>query len=86
MTEYTQKFWAQKGIKKAGPCSSRADAIEEYRRIFPFKGKDWAASNFRNQIMTGYGEFGPSFDIRWHPAPLAHPGWQPAPIASEVTP
>ena len=74
------KFWALKEYqtrskhrKLVGPCATREEAIEEFRKLYPFKGKAWEASASANQIMTGYGEFGPYSDMRWHPWPIATP-------------
>lgn len=61
------KFWAAKGKKTIGPCDTREEAVRAFRAT----QKPVAAYMARaraNQIMSGYGEFGPHFDIQFHDA------------------
>lgn len=58
-----KQYWAQRGRQKSGPHESREAAVAAFRAAFPDKkGKPHA-----RQIMTGYGTFGPYFDIQWEP-------------------
>lgn len=50
-----RQWWAQKGYIKAGPHVSRERAAQALFTQLP-KLKD---------AMTGYGTFGPYFDIQW---------------------
>lgn len=50
-----KQWWAQKGMIKAGPHVSRELAASYLFKQLP-KIKD---------AMTGYGTFGPHFDIQW---------------------
>jgi hypothetical protein len=50
-----RKWWAVYRNNKVGPCSSREEAAATLLAQLP-KLKD---------AMTGYGEFGPHFDIQW---------------------
>ncbi len=59
----SQKFWAISGKKEAGPCDTREEAVKAFSAKYPATAK-----NFRLSVMTGYGNFGPHFDIRWLPA------------------
>ena len=58
-------FWACRGKNKVGPFLTREEAIEAFRKAFPFKGSDYAARATRNDITTGYGLGGPWFDVHW---------------------
>ena len=60
-----RKFWAKRKTKIVGPFPTREDALAAFYASNPFKGADYMAKAKDAQIMTGYGEFGPSFDIRW---------------------
>lgn len=51
----TRQWWALRGAVKYGPCISREIAAQKLFDQFP-KIKD---------ALTGYGAFGPSFDIQW---------------------
>jgi hypothetical protein len=62
------KFWAKRGRTIAGPHETRDLAVAEFIAANPWRGPAYAASSPRNKIMSGYGEFGPSFDLRWHHA------------------
>lgn len=46
------------GYKDFGPFNTRAEAAHA--------GMKYVVPHAR-EIMTGYGEFGPDFDIQWHP-------------------
>lgn len=63
-----QCFWAQRRKQTTGPYETRDEAIAAFTTKYPFRGKDYEARAVKNQIMTGYGEFGPHFDLRWHTA------------------
>ncbi len=67
------KYWAEKNVgkrnhQKEGPFTTLSEAIDAFRKAHPFAGQDWQRASKRNQFMTGYGEFGAQFDIRWHDA------------------
>jgi hypothetical protein len=61
------KYWAKAGNSLIGPFETRNGAIESMRdrqadkRPLP----DYMARARKNQILTGYGEFGPHFDMQW---------------------
>ncbi len=60
------KFWAKRGRTITGPDETRESAVAAFIAANPWRGPAYAASAPRNQIMSGYGEFGPMFDLRWH--------------------
>ncbi len=62
------KFWAKRRRAIVGPYDTRESAIAAFIAANPWRGPDYAATAPRNKIMSGYGEFGPSFDLRWHNA------------------
>lgn len=51
----TRQWWAQHDYLKAGPCGSREEAAQHLFAVAP-RLKD---------CMTGYGTYGPHFDIQW---------------------
>lgn len=51
-----KQWWAQYKGCKSGPCETREAAA---KRIFDLP------RNKAKSIMTGYGTFGPDFDIQW---------------------
>jgi hypothetical protein len=57
-----RQYWAARGRKVSGPHPTREAAIEAHRAAYPFNGPAHAS---KGKIMTGYGTFGPSFDIQW---------------------
>lgn len=57
------EYWAASGKKLVGPYPSREEAVKAYAEKYPATAK-----NFRLKVTTGYGKFGPHFDIRWLPA------------------
>jgi hypothetical protein len=63
-----KKYWAKRGRKIVGPCDSRDAALDAFRKAYPVKGPDWKVNAKKNDILTGYGEFGPHFDMRWDKA------------------
>lgn len=60
-------FWAKRGKQLVGPFPTREDALREFRIKFPLYGKH-PLGRKQTDIMTGYGTFGPMFDIRWNDA------------------
>jgi hypothetical protein len=54
------KFWAARKGKTLGPFATRDEALEAGKLLRP---KRLAP---RDAFYTGYGEFGPSFDMRFH--------------------
>ena len=55
----TAKYWAARRNKIIGPFATRNDAEQEGHTLFPKNPR-------RNDVFsTGYGEFGPHFDIRF---------------------
>ncbi len=56
----TRKYWAARRGKRLGPFLSREEAVEAGRILMPKRPDP------RDAYSTGYGEFGPSFDIRFH--------------------
>ena len=60
------KFWAQRGRQKVGPLPTREAALAEFRERFPCAPRKAAGGGMK--IMSGYGEGGIWFDIRWAPA------------------
>lgn len=67
-TETKPKFWAKRRKRITGPHETREAAVSAFVTKYPFRGKDYEARAVKNQIMTGYGGFGPHFDLRWHTA------------------
>lgn len=63
-----RKFWAKRGKQIVGPHATQDQALDAFRAAFPFNGPRYQASARKNQVMTGYGEFGPYSDLRWHDA------------------
>ena len=63
-----QKYWAQRRGKKCGPFATREQALSEFRKAYPFKGKPWEARAPRNLITTGYGEGDAWFSIELYNA------------------
>jgi hypothetical protein len=53
-------FWAQRKGKTLGPFATRDEAIEAGKALLPKRRKP------RDAYFTGYGNFGPSFDMRFH--------------------
>ena len=62
------KYWAKRRKQQVGPFPTLAEALAAFREKFPYAGPAYAARAKKNEIMTGFGEFGPHFDIRWHDA------------------
>ena len=62
------KYWAKRGKNIVGPFETQEAALEAFRAQFPFKKAAYMAKAKNEQIMTGYGEFGPSFNMQWHDA------------------
>lgn len=62
------KFWAKRGRAIVGPFESRESALAAFIAANPWRGPAYAATAAKNQIMTGYGEFGPYSDMHWHSA------------------
>lgn len=60
------KFWAKRGRQQVGPFPSRDAALAEFRKQFPCLPRKAIGGGMK--IMTGYGEDGIWFDIRWAPA------------------
>lgn len=58
-----RQFWASRGKKQVGPYPTRDHAAAAFRRAFPTPASQ--AGGRKTAIMTGYGTFGPSFDIEW---------------------
>ena len=58
-----KQFWAIRGKQKSGPHPSREAAADAFRAAYPVPARKVGSK--KTQIMTGYGTFGPSFDIRW---------------------
>lgn len=54
-----KQFWSKFKSKQIGPFASREAAIKAMRDTVKAKPT-------RDRIMTGYGKFGPHFDIQWH--------------------
>lgn len=54
-----RKFWAARKSKKLGPFTTREQAEQAGLALFPKRPV------YRDAFMVGYGEFGPSFDIRF---------------------
>lgn len=54
-----KRFWSKFKSKQLGPFDSRDAAIQAMRDTVKAKPT-------RDKIMTGYGNFGPHFDIQWH--------------------
>lgn len=61
----TFKFWAKRRSTMVGPFATRDEALDAFRIAYPIKGKDYQANATKNDITTGYGEFGPQFSIQW---------------------
>lgn len=62
------KYWAKRGKILVGPFSTRDEALAAFRERYPFDGPDYMARSKTKQILTGYGEDGPWFDLRWDDA------------------
>lgn len=52
-----RQWWAQYKGRKVGPAESRDAAALLYWETYP--------TTKAKEVMTGYGTFGPSFDIQW---------------------
>jgi hypothetical protein len=63
----TRQYWASRGKVQMGPYASREDALAAFRAANPVK-KPGRLPNRGTDITTGYGTFGPHFDIQWFPA------------------
>lgn len=66
-----KQFWAKCGKKQVGPFATREAAVDQYRETHPAKSERDRKNRMAMtacRIMTGYGNGGPWFDIRWHPA------------------
>lgn len=61
-------YWAKRGKAIVGPFPTRSDALAAFYAAHPFKGPDYMARAKVNEVLTGYGTTGPSFDMRWHHA------------------
>jgi hypothetical protein len=59
----TRQYWASRGKVQMGPYASREDALAAFRAANPVK-----KPGRRTDITTGYGTFGPHFDVQWAPA------------------
>ena len=49
-------WWAGTHKNQVGPCQTREEAARRYFDAHPLK---------TYAVLTGYGAFGPHFDIRW---------------------
>lgn len=58
-----RQFWAARGKKQVGPFPTREHAASAFRAAYPVPASK--AGSRSTAIMTGYGNFGPSFDIQW---------------------
>ena len=56
-----RKFWAKLGKRVAGPHASVAEAVAAFRAAHPVQ----RPSERGQLILTGYGEYGPHFDMQW---------------------
>jgi hypothetical protein len=63
-----KQYWAKRGRKTVGPFETREAALAAFREQNPFTKALYLATAKANEITTGYGAFGPHFDIRWHAA------------------
>lgn len=61
-------YYAKRRRQQVGPFETREQAVAEFRKAFPFKGPEYAHTAPRNKIMSGYGNGGIYFDIRWNNA------------------
>ena len=61
-----RQFWAKRGRNESGPHATRKAAIEAFRAAFPVSENK--ARSGGQKVMSGYGNGGPWFDIRWHDA------------------
>lgn len=66
--EMQTQYWAKRGKKQVGPFATRDAALDAFRTAYPFTKALYLATAKANEILTGYGTFGPQFDMRWHPA------------------
>lgn len=60
-----KQFWAKRGKLIVGPFSTRGEAMQAFDKAYPFKGPFYMRSAMANQVLTGYGTNGPSFDMQW---------------------
>lgn len=69
-----KQFWASRTMsakKQVGPCATREEALSLYRATYPLTKNEQQKRNRDTavgRILTGYGAFGPHFDMRWHSA------------------
>lgn len=61
-------YWASRGKKIVGPFASRDEALTAFRETYPFNKPLYLCNNRANSILTGYGAYGPHFDLQWHAA------------------
>lgn len=64
------QYWAVRGKKQVGPFPTREEAIAAMRAL-PMSKAEMArakAHSANMRFQTGYGTFGPHFDMRWHGA------------------
>jgi hypothetical protein len=62
------QYWAKRGKKLVGPFPTRNEALAAFREQYPFNKPLYLATAKANEIMSGYGAFGPHFDMQWHAA------------------
>jgi hypothetical protein len=60
-----KQFWAKRGKAVIGPCATREQALQAFNSAHPVKGPAYLLTSRKNDVMTGYGTFGPHFDIQW---------------------
>ena len=63
-----REYHAQRRRQRVGPFATREEAVAAFVAAFPFTGPDYMAQAPRNKIMSGYGNGGAYFDLRWNGA------------------
>jgi len=69
-----KQFWAMRTKRQVGPCATREEALRLFRETYPLtaaqrrKRSGGLFSGGIGRILTGYGNGGPHFDMRWHDA------------------
>lgn len=61
-----RQYWAKRGRQISGPHASLDAAVVAFRAAYPVKRG--LERSRKHAILTGYGNGGPYFDIRWFDA------------------
>jgi hypothetical protein len=57
-----RQYWAKCGRKVSGPHASREEALKAFI-------EEHGAKQRWRSVLTGYGTFGPQFDMQWDDLP-----------------